>query len=125
METAVRMGLVQGSSIDRRFFSRLGASRLERTICGDTAWAGVEATMGTGTGLLPEDLERSRLIVMWGGNPVITNPHGWRIVEEARAAGAKLVVIDPLRSPTAAEADRHLRPLPGTDSALALEAALR
>ena len=100
------MGLVQGSSLDRRFFSRLGATTLERTICGSTAWSGVSATLGTGTGLMPEDLRRSRLIVMWGGNPVITNPHGWTIVEEARVAGARLVVIDPLRSPTAARSRR-------------------
>jgi anaerobic selenocysteine-containing dehydrogenase len=114
------IGMVQGWSLDHRFFSRLGATRLERTICGSTADAGLEATMGTGTGLLPEDLLDSRVIIMWGGNPVVSNPHGWTLVEEARAAGARLVVIDPLRSPTAAQADWHVRPRPGTDPALAL-----
>jgi anaerobic selenocysteine-containing dehydrogenase len=114
------MGLAQGWSLDQRFFSRLGATRLEHTICGSTAASGLEATMGTGTGMLPEDLLHSRVIIMWGGNPIVTNPHSWPFVEEARAAGARLVVIDPLRSPTAARADWHLRPRPGTDPALAL-----
>ena len=114
------MGLTQGSSLDRRFFARLGASNLERTICGSTVWYGVAATIGTSTGILPEDLRHSRLIVMWGGNPIVTNPHGWAVVEKARAAGARLVVIDPLRSATAEQADWHVRPRPGTDSALAL-----
>ena len=114
------MGSVQGWSLGKRFFSRLGATNLEHTICGSTAWAGLAATMGTGTGMLPEEIERSRFIVMWGGNPVITNPHGWALVEQARKAGATLVVIDPLRSPTAARADWHLRPRVGTDPALAL-----
>jgi anaerobic selenocysteine-containing dehydrogenase len=114
------IGMVQGWSLDHRFFSRLGATRLERTICGSTADAGLQVTMGTGTGLLPEDLLDSRFIIMWGGNPVVSNPHGWTIVEQAREAGARLVVVDPLRSPTAARADWHVRPRPGTDPALAL-----
>jgi anaerobic selenocysteine-containing dehydrogenase len=114
------MGMVQGWSVDHRFFSRLGASRLARTICGSTTAAGLGATMGTSAGLLPEDLLASRFIVMWGGNPIVSNPHGWILVEEARAAGAQLVVVDPLRSPTAAQADWHVRPRPGTDTALAL-----
>jgi anaerobic selenocysteine-containing dehydrogenase len=114
------MGVAQGWSLSERFFARIGATRLEHTICGSTASAGLRATLGAETGLLQEDLLDSRLIVMWGGNPVVTNPHGWRYVERARAAGARLVVIDPLRSPTAASADRHLRPWPGTDTALAL-----
>lgn len=114
------MGLVQGWSLEGRFFARLGASRLQHTICGSTAAAGLRATIGTDTGMLPEDAEHGRLIVMWGGNPVVTNPHGFAFVERARAAGARLVVIDPHRSPTAARADLHLRPRPGTDTALAL-----
>lgn len=114
------MGTVQGGWIDEVFFPRLGASRLERTICGSTAYVGLQATMGTGTGLLQHDLLASRFIVLWGGNPVVSNPHAWPVIEEARAKGARLVSIDPLRSPTAAKADWHVRPRPGTDSALAL-----
>jgi anaerobic selenocysteine-containing dehydrogenase len=114
------MGMVQGWSLDGRFFARLGASRLERTICGSTASAGLRVTLGTGTGMMPEDVLDSRLIVLWGGNPVVSNPHGWALVEQARARGARVVSIDPLRSPTAAKADWHVRPRPGTDTALAL-----
>jgi anaerobic selenocysteine-containing dehydrogenase len=117
---AGNMGLVQYASMDRRFFARLGASRLARTICGDTANAGVAAALGTPTGALPEDIEHARLILLWGTNTVVTNLHLWPFIRRARAAGARLVVIDPLRTRTAREADWHLAPLPGTDSALAL-----
>ena len=113
-------GIVQAKSLDRRFFARLGATRLERDICGATAHAGLTATMGTSTGILPEDIQKSRFIIIWGSNPVVTNPHGWPHVEEARRRGAPVVVIDPLRTPTAERADWHLRPRPGTDAALAL-----
>jgi len=114
------IGMVQSWSLTNRFFARLGASRLERTICGDTGAAGLGITLGTDTAMLPEDLLHSKFIILWGGNPVVSNPHGWPYIEQARAAGARLVVIDPLRSPTAARADWHVRPLPGTDPALAL-----
>src|SRR2546429_16962 len=83
----------------------LGARRLARTICGDTANAAVVAALGTPTGLLPEDVEHSRLIVLWGTNTLVTNLHLWPLIRRARAAGAKLVVIDPLRTRTAQEAD--------------------
>ncbi len=117
---AGNMGLIQYASMDRRFFARLGASRLARTICGDTANAGVMAALGTPTGALPEDIEHARLIVLWGTNTVVTNLHLWPFIRRARAAGARLVVIDPLRTRTAREADWHLAPLPGTDAVLAL-----
>jgi anaerobic selenocysteine-containing dehydrogenase len=113
-------GIAQAKSLDRRFFARLGATRLERNICGATAHAGLTATMGTSTGILPEDIRKSRFILIWGSNPVVTNPHGWPHIEEARRRGARVVVLDPLRTPTADRADWHLRPRPGTDAALAL-----
>jgi anaerobic selenocysteine-containing dehydrogenase len=113
-------GLIQGGSLDRRFFARLGATRLVRQICGDAAAEGVTATIGTSTGMLPGDIVHSRFILIWGANPVVMNPHLWPLVLEARKRGARVVVIDPLRSRTAAEADWHLSPLPGTDAALAL-----
>jgi anaerobic selenocysteine-containing dehydrogenase len=113
-------GVVQGQSMDRRFFARLGASRLERTICGQAAAAGQLEAAGTLVGLRPQDLEHSRLILLWGTNTIVTNLHQWPIVQRARKAGAKVVVIDPLRTRTAAAADWHVRPLPGTDAALAL-----
>ena len=117
---AGNMGLTQYRGLDRRFFARLGASRLARTVCGGTATAGIEATMGYGPGALPQQMRHSRYIVLWGTNTIVTNPHLWPVVREARAAGARLVVVDPLRTRTAAEADWHLRPLPGSDAALAL-----
>jgi anaerobic selenocysteine-containing dehydrogenase len=113
-------GVVQGQSIDRRFFARLGASRLERTICGQAAAAGQLEAAGTLVGLRPQDIEHSRLILLWGTNTIVTNLHQWPIVRRARDNGAKVVVIDPLRTRTAAAADWHVRPLPGTDAALAL-----
>lgn len=117
---AGNMGLVQYAGMDRRFFGRLGASRLGRTICGDTANAGVMAALGTSTGALPEDVEHSRFIVLWGTNTLVTNLHLWPFIRRAREAGARLVVIDPLRTRTARDADWHLQPLPGSDGALAL-----
>jgi anaerobic selenocysteine-containing dehydrogenase len=117
---AGNMGLVQYAGMDRRFFGRLGASTLARTICGSTANAGVIAALGTSTGALPEDVEHARLILLWGTNTLVTNLHLCPLVRRARAAGARLVVIDPLRTRTAREADWHLQPLPGSDAALAL-----
>ena len=72
---AGNMGLIQYAGLDRRFFARLGASRLARTICGDSANAGVAAALGTTTGLLPEDVPHARLIVLWGTNTLVTNLH--------------------------------------------------
>ncbi len=113
-------GLIQGRSLDRRFFARMGATRLVREICGSAGSAGLTATMGTGTGILPADIVHSRFILVWGANPAVTNTHVWPLMLEARGKGARIVVIDPLRSLTAQQADWHLRPLPGTDAALAL-----
>ena len=114
------MGLIQGSSLDRRFFARLGATRLERSVCGGAGSAGVSAVNGTALGMLPHDLEHSRFIIVWGGNPIVTNLHLWPQIRQAKANGATIVVIDPVRTRTAAAADWHLQPLPGTDAALAL-----
>ena len=114
------LGLVQGGSIDMRFFHRLGASLLDRTICSTAGYAGWQATIGAGIGTDPEAIEDSRLILIWGGNPVVSNLHGWRYMQAARRKGARLVCIDPVRTETAAKCDLHLAPWPGTDTALAL-----
>lgn len=113
-------GTLQSASLDRRFFARLGATQLERNICSDAGGRGIMATMGATAGMLPEDIVHSRLIVLWGTNTVVTNLHLWPLIQQARAAGAQVVVIDPLKTRTAAVADWHIRPLPGTDAALAL-----
>ena len=114
------LGLVHGQSMDRRFFARLGASRLQRDICGSTAAAGLSATQGTAVGILPEDLQHSRLILLWGTNTLVTNLHLWHFIREAKADGAKIIVIDPLKTRTAMQVDWHIRPMPGSDAALAL-----
>jgi anaerobic selenocysteine-containing dehydrogenase len=113
-------GLIQRESIAGRFFARLGASRLQRDVCGSAGFEGVNATIGGVTPMVAADAAHSRLILVWGANPAATNEHGWPFVLEAKKNGARVVVIDPLRSRTAEEAHLHLRPLPGTDAALAL-----
>src|SRR5262249_39243840 len=94
--------------------------RLARTVCGDTANAGVVTALGTTTGCLPEDIEHARFIVLWGTNTVVTNLHLWPYIRRARDAGATVVAIDPIGTRTAREADWHVRPPPGSDEALAL-----
>jgi anaerobic selenocysteine-containing dehydrogenase len=114
------MGLVQGGSMDRRFFHRLGASLLARTIC---ATAGSEAwrhTYGDRMGPSPEEAERARLVLLWGTNTLTSNPHLWPALRRARESGARLIAIDPIRTRTAAQCDEHLPIRPGTDAALAL-----
>ena len=103
-----------------RFWNRLGGTRLVRAICGPTVGAGVRMTNGTTKGLAPEELRHSRLIILWGTNTRLTNRHLWPTIEEARASGARLVVIDPIRTMTAEAADEFVQPLPGTDIALML-----
>src|SRR5512139_3707750 len=117
---AGNMGLLGFGSMDRRFFHALGASLLDRTICSSAGAHGFKATVGKTMGFDPEAVVHARLIVAWGANIVSSNVHLWPFVEEARRRGARLWVVDPFRSRTAAKADRHLALLPGTDAALAL-----
>jgi anaerobic selenocysteine-containing dehydrogenase len=114
------LGKVQGSSLDRRFFHRLGASLLDRTICATAGAAGCDVTLGTRAVIDPEAAIHSRLIVNWGSNTSVTNPHFWAVVVQARKLGAKVVTIDPHRSKTAARSDQWVAIRPGTDAALAL-----
>ncbi len=113
-------GLVQGEAVSESFFARLGATRLVRAVCGSAGNSGEAVTMGRGAGLPPEELVHSRFIVLWGTNTLSTNLHLWPFIRAAREAGATVVVIDPVRTRTASAADWHVRPLPGTDAALAL-----
>jgi anaerobic selenocysteine-containing dehydrogenase len=115
------MGKLQSSSLDRRFFHRLGASQLDRTICASAGSLGYEYTIGRGRlGADPEAVPNCRFIINWGSNTVNTNSHLWSLMIEARKAGATIVTIDPYRSPTAVRSDWHIQPRPGTDAALAL-----
>lgn len=113
-------GLIQQASLDMRLFGSMGTSGLDRNICGAVAAAGLSATLGVGTGIDPEDVVHSRYIVLWGTNTIVTNLHFWPLVREAQGRGAKLVVVDPIRTRTAEAADWHLQIKPGSDAALAL-----
>jgi anaerobic selenocysteine-containing dehydrogenase len=113
-------GLIQGSVMSNRFFARMGSSLLEGTICGATAVAGNTLVNGQTTGVLPEDIVHSRYIVLWGTNTLHSNVHLWPLIQKARKAGARLIVVDPFESATARASDWHIQPMPGTDVALAL-----
>jgi molybdopterin guanine dinucleotide-containing S/N-oxide reductase-like protein len=114
------MGLVQGQSMDRRFFHKLGASLLDRTICASAGAAGYKVTVGASIGTDIERFNEAKLILIWGANPITSNVHLWPQVVEAKRKGAKIIAIDPYRSLTAEKCHEHIAPLPGTDGALAL-----
>ena len=114
------MGQVQGESMDRRFFHQLGASLLDRTICASAGSEALAATYGGKLGMRMEFFAESQLILIWGSNSIASNLHFWRLAQEAKRNGAKLVCIDPRKSETAEKCHEHLQLLPGTDAALAL-----
>jgi len=114
------MGLLQSCSLDRRFFHRLGASLLDRTICSSAGKAGWAATIGASMGMDVERFVDSKLILIWGSNPITSSLHFWTRAQEAKRRGAMLIAIDPYRTATAEKCHRHVAILPGTDAALAL-----
>ncbi len=114
------MGLVQGESMSARFFHRLGASLLDRTICASAGAEALTQTLGNKVGMKVQHFAQSKLIVIWGSNPIGSNLHFWRIAQQAKRDGARLVCIDPRRSETADKCHEHIALLPGTDAALAL-----
>jgi len=114
------MGLVQGEAMAQRFFNRLGASRLDRTICASAGSDALTYTLGARLGTDLEQIEGSRLIIFWGANAVVSSLHFWSRAQEAKRRGARLIAIDPYRSLTAEKCHLHIAPLPGTDAALAL-----
>jgi len=114
------MGYLNGSGMDRRFFHRLGASRLDRTICSSAGGAGLAASLGFRYGTEPEQFRHSKLIIAWGANILGTNVHLWPFVVEARRNGARFYVIDPHQNRTGKAADRWFPIHPGSDAALAL-----
>jgi anaerobic selenocysteine-containing dehydrogenase len=114
------IGKLGYGSMDRRFFNRLGASQLDRTICSTAGAAALESVYGARLGTAPQDFAHAGLVIAWGANVHGNNVHLWPFIEEARRRGAKLVVIDPYKTRTAALADEHLAINPGTDTALAL-----
>ena len=114
------MGLVQGSSMDRRFFHLLGASKLDRTICSMAGTIGMRMTVGANVGADGEGVPESDFILLWGTNTLTANPHLWPFILEARARGAPIICIDPIRTRTAMQCDEWLPIRPGADAALAL-----
>ena len=114
------IGQLGYGSMDRRFFHRLGASQLDRTICATAGGTALKSVYGVKLGTTPQDFAHAGLIIAWGANIHGNNVHLWPFIEEARRAGARLVVIDPYKTRTAALADEHLVIHPGTDAALAL-----
>jgi anaerobic selenocysteine-containing dehydrogenase len=114
------LGLVQGTVAAERFWHRLGASRLERAICGAAAEEAVTLTVGGRLAPSPQMLTQSKLILIWGSNPASTAPHIMPFLRQAQRQGTRVIVIDPLRTLTARSANQHIQPFPGTDAALAL-----
>ncbi len=114
------MGLLQAESMDRRFFHRLGASLLDRTICASAGGEALAATYGGKLGMHLAHYAQSRLILIWGSNSIASNLHFWTFAQQAKRNGAKLVCIDPRKTETADKCHQHIALLPGTDGALAL-----
>jgi anaerobic selenocysteine-containing dehydrogenase len=114
------MGLLNGGGMDRRFFHRMGASRLDRTICSSAGGAGLVATLGFKYATEPEQFRQSKLIIAWGANILGTNVHLWPFIVEARRNGARFYTIDPVRNRTGRLSDKHFSIFPGSDLALAL-----
>jgi anaerobic selenocysteine-containing dehydrogenase len=114
------MGFLNGSGMDRRVFHRLGASRLDRTICATAGAAGLNDALGARYGMEPEQFRHAKLIIAWGANILGTNVHLWPFIVEARRNGAKFYTIDPHQNRTGKLSDRHYAIRPGTDAALAL-----
>jgi anaerobic selenocysteine-containing dehydrogenase len=114
------MGLVQSESIAARFFNKLGASFLDRTICSSAGTEALVHTLGGKVGMKVEFFAESKLIVIWGSNSITSNLHFWRYVQEAKRLGARIWCIDPRRTETAEKCHEHIQLLPGTDAALAL-----
>lgn len=114
------MGKLMYASLDRRFFHRIGASLLDRTICATAGAVGSDITLGTRAVIDPEAAVHARYIINWGSNTAVTNSHFWAVIHQARKQGARVVTIDPYRSPTASKSDWWIGVRPGTDGALAL-----
>jgi anaerobic selenocysteine-containing dehydrogenase len=114
------MGLVQGDGMAARFFHKLGASLLDRTICASAGGDALAATYGGKVGMHFEHFAESRLILIWGSNSIASNLHFWTLAQQAKRNGARLVCIDPRRTETADKCHQHIALLPGTDGALAL-----
>ncbi len=113
-------GYLSQGATDQRLFRRLGASRLARTVCAAPTGAAAQGLYGKMPGVSFEDYPEARLILLWGANPSVTGIHLVPKIHEAQRRGARLVVVDPRKTPLARRADLHLAVRPGTDLAVAL-----
>lgn len=113
-------GVIQKGVMADRFFDALGTSDIGRDLCGVTAWLGAADVTGLPFGIDTDELRHARHIILWGTNTHLTNRHLWPVIEEARAAGATIVAVDPVRTSTAEKCDQHIQLRPGTDVALVL-----
>ncbi|HEX9067823.1 MAG TPA: molybdopterin oxidoreductase family protein, partial [Ktedonobacterales bacterium] len=114
------LGTLQLSVVNARLWNRMGASGLQRSICGAAANEAIEATIGTRQAPDNSDLAHTKLIIIWGHNPASTGPHFMPVLRQAQRQGTHVIVIDPRRTLTARSADEHIQPRPATDGALAL-----
>ncbi|HTE60398.1 MAG TPA: molybdopterin-dependent oxidoreductase, partial [Solirubrobacteraceae bacterium] len=116
------LGYLQGleGRSGARLWNVLGASEHSPSICSIAGSDGLRYTTGSNRGIDPEAFQHAKLILLWGSNPLTSHHHIWKFIAAARAQGAHLVVIDPVRTRSARQADEHLAPRPGTDAALAL-----
>ncbi len=115
-------GKLAGGSIDKRFFYRIGATELNRApLCGGVRSLAYRSMFGSAQGMPPQQVEFSDLIIIWGSNITVSNLHLMRSIDSARKKGAKLIVIDPRKTPIAKKADLYLQVTPGTDVCLALK----
>src|SRR5215813_14848616 len=113
-------GILNGLNVGDAFFNRLGATISERTFCDSGSCTAYFMTIGPSPGMDPESFKHSKYIVLWACNTISTNLHHWPFIAEAKTRGAKVVVVDPVRSRTARKADWHVAIRPATDAALAL-----
>ncbi len=114
------MGLIQGEGMAARFFNKLGASQLERTICASAGAEALNRTYGHRLGMHLRFFAEAKLILIWGSNSIASNLHFWTYANQAKRNGAKLICIDPRKTETADKCHQHIALLPGTDGALAL-----
>ena len=113
-------GIINGLNVGDPLFNKLGATVCERTFCDSASCTAYMMTIGHTPGVDPEAFVHSKYMILWACNTLSTNSHHWPFIEQAKKNGAKLVVIDPVRTRTARLADCHIPIRPGTDAALAL-----
>jgi anaerobic selenocysteine-containing dehydrogenase len=116
-------GELSAGPLSRLLWRELGASAVHHTICAATAGKAWDLTFGSMLGADLLDVVHAQLVVVWGANPAISNTHLPPLINQARQAGATLVVVDPRRTGSARRADLHLAPRPGTDVVLAMAVA--